>query len=456
VALAVAFSLLAAACGSDKKSTSTTATTSAATTATTTAGTTASTTAATTAGTTADTAASTSAATTPATTAAGGGGAATGSPVTVLALLDLSSASPSPTGTDKVVKATVDAINAKGGLAGHKVVLDMVDTKGDAPTVLAAIAEAASKNPVAVLEDSPTTETASSDALAALGIPIIGEGYSPSVWGGSAGTNTCATAPANFCAKANHLTITTTLTAVVAEQVLGAQAAGAKKLGVASCAEVDSCSSAVPIFDGVAKALGLESVGSTKVSSSAADYTAECIAWVQQGVDFIQISGGAALGVKLMESCGDQGYNGIWGASAGSVSGDLIKQPFTLAGGLNAFPWWVDDAPVKTFRDAMTAGGASADDYSNPVATGLYSAMLLLQKAIADHASSGTLDGKSALAAMYQVKDETLGGLIAPVTFTADNLDRNRDCFWPYVKDKDNKFTNPLGGLKYQCFPPKS
>ena len=57
---------------------------------------------------------------------------------------------------------------------------------------------------------------------------------------------------------------------------------------------------------------------------------------------------------------------------------------------------------------------------------------------------------------MYQVKDETSGGLIAPVTFTAYNLDRHRNCFWPYIKDKSNTFTNPLGGLKFECYPPQS
>jgi branched-chain amino acid transport system substrate-binding protein len=377
--------------------------------------------------------------------------------VNVLALIDLSSAGPAPAGTDKVAQATADAINATGGLAGHKVELSIVDTKGDAPTALAAITDAASKNPVAVIQVSPPTETATGDALAALGIPIMGEGYSPNVWGGAVGDTTCATAPDNFCAKPNHLTITTTFAAVVAEQVLGAQAAGAKKLAVAACAEVDSCSAAVPVFDGIAKAVGLESVSSTKVSSSAADYTAECISWVQQGVDFIQISGGAAMGVKLMASCDDQGYAGTYGASAGSVSGDLTKQPVTLAGGLNAFPWWVDDAPVKTFRDAMTAGGVTEDEWSNPVATGVYSAMMLLQKGITDHADkSATLDGAAALAAMYQVTNESLGGLIVPVTFTADNLDRNRPCYWPFIEGKDNTFVNPLGGLKYQCFPPQT
>ena len=377
--------------------------------------------------------------------------------MTVLALIDQSGPSPSPVGTDKVLQASVDAVNATGGFAGHKVELSIVDTKGDAPTALAGISGAAAKSPVAVVMSSPSTETATADALSALGVPIVGQGYSPSVWGGSVGEATCATAPDNFCAKPNYLTVSTTFSAVVAEQVIGAQAVGAKTLAVASCAEVDSCSAAVPVFDGIAQALGLTSVGSTKVSSSAADYTAECISWVQQNVDFIQISGANAMGVNLMASCNDQGYAGTWGASAGSVSGDLIKQPYPLAGGLNAFPWWVDDAPVTTYRDAMTAGGVTEDEWSNPVATGMYGSMLLLQKGINDYADkAGTLDGAAALAAMYQVKDEALDGLIVPVTFTADNLDRNRPCFWPYIKDKNNTFVNPAGGLKYQCFPPQS
>jgi hypothetical protein len=56
---------------------------------------------------------------------------------------------------------------------------------------------------------------------------------------------------------------------------------------------------------------------------------------------------------------------------------------------------------------------------------------------------------------MYQVTKEDLGGLLAsPVSFTKDNVDRHRDCFWPYIKDEKGNFTNPLGGLKAQCFPP--
>jgi branched-chain amino acid transport system substrate-binding protein len=303
---------------------------------------------------------------------------------------------------------------------------------------------------------SPATETATGDALAATSTAVIGSGYSPSVWGGGFGADLSCASNEAFCAKPNHLTITTTFGAVVAEQVLGAQAAGATTLGVAACAEVDSCSSAAPVFDAVAEAVGLTSVGTTKVSTTAADYSAECIAWIQQGVDFIQISGASSMGVRLMADCADQGYEGLWGASAGTVSGELIQQPYTLAGGINAFPWWVDDAPVAQYRDTMEAAGVGPELYSGPAMTGMYSALLLLQKAVSDYADpDATLDAAAVLEAMYQVEDESLDGLIVPVTFTADNLDRNRPCFWPYVKDADNNFTNPAGGLEYQCFPPQ-
>ena len=437
--------LVAAACGSSKSSTATNSTAVASTSAAAAPSTSA--------------AATTSAAPTVSSSAATTAAAAPAKdPVNVVALIDVTGPSAAPVGLSEITKATVDSINAAGGLAGHPITLQIVDAKGDPAAAQAAVDASTAKKPVAYLLGTAATETAISVALSKTGAAILGQGYSPSVWGGSVGDQAnCKVAPDNFCAKPNFLTIGTTFGAVVQEQVLGAQAAGAKVLATAACAEVDSCSAAAPVFDGTAKALGLATLGVTKVASTATDYTAPCLGFISGGADFIQISGSSQMGVNLMKSCADQGYAGLYGASAGSVNGDLIKQPYKLAGGLNGFPWWVDDAPVATYRDVMTKAKVTADQYSNPVATGFYSALLLLQKAVKDHADAAKpLDAAAVLDAMYQVKAEGLGGLIAPVTFTKDNLDRNRPCFWPYVKDVSNKFTNPLGGLKFQCFPPQA
>ena len=353
------------------------------------------------------------------------------------------------------VKAWGTYINAKGGINGHPVTFDIQDSKGDAAASQSILDAQVAKNPVAMVLETTSTEATIAASLGALKMPVIGFGYTPAVWGGyiEGFKLKCSTDPKApvACALPNAFTITTTFGAVVDEQVLGAQAAGAKKLATAACAEVAACSQAGPVFSATAKTLGLEDTGTIKVDSNKGDYSAECIQWVQQKVDFIQISGSGTMGANIFKSCAEQGYKGIYGASAGSVAGDLIKvKGITLAGGLNAFPWWVDDPAVAEYRDAMKAGGLTEDDIASSALTGMWSSLQLFAKANAKLGDTPT--ATETLKNMFTVKDETLGGLIAPVTFTEGQLAKSRDCFWPYIL-KDGKFTNPLGGLKFQCYP---
>ena len=356
----------------------------------------------------------------------------------------------------KVAEAWVAYINAKGGINGHPVELDIRDTGGDPAKAASQTTEILAKKPVLFLSNSSSTEASQAEALIASGIPIMGVGYSPALWGGgiAAFKVECGPKPAPIpCAADTVFPITTTFGAVVDEQVLGAKAAGATKLAVAACAEVEACSQAGPVFEATTKAEGLEVGGTTKVSSTATDYSAECIKWIADGVDFIQISGGRSLATGLVASCTDQGYTGIWGASAGSVSGPLLlTKGITLAGGLNGFPWFVDDPLVTEYLDAMKASGVTDDGINDPSSTALWSVLQLFAKANASLVDEPT--ASDTLANMYTIKDETLGGLIAPTTFSKGQPgpSKNRNCFWPYIL-KDGKMTNPLGGLTIQCSP---
>ncbi len=378
------------------------------------------------------------------------------SPIVIAAIVDATGPSGGPPQAPEIIQAWGTFINAKGGINGHPVTIEVGDTGGDAAKSQTILDEMVAKKPVMILLESTSTESAMAESLGKTGIPILGVGYNPSVWGGDIESFQlhCSTDPGASvaCALPNAFTLTTTFGAVVDEQVLAAQTVGATTLVTAACAEVDSCSQAAPVFSATAAALGLKDLGVTKVSSTAPDYNAECIQWVQQGVDFIQLSLGGAAGAKIFSDCTDQGYTGTFGASAGSVRGDLITtEGINLAGGLNAFPWWVDDAPVVEYRDALTAGGLKDDAINDPTATGMWGALQLFAKANAKLSDDPT--AAEAMDNMYTVKDETLGGLIAPVTFTKGELAKHRPCFWPFVL-KDGKFTNPLGGLKYQCYPP--
>jgi len=386
--------------------------------------------------------------------------AANKEPIVLAAFID--ETGPSAGDGPAVVKAVVAWAKYRtenGGLNGHPITVDVTDTKGDAATALAAIDSAMEKNPLALILSTSSTETAMAESLAKTNVPVIGVGYAPAVWGGSIAAfhlecSTAADTPLP-CAIPNAFTTSTTTGAVVDQQVLGAKAAGATKLAVAACSEVDSCGRAYPVFEADAKALGLDtSAGLVKISSTASDYTAECITFVQSGVDFIQVSAAGDAAAKLWSDCQDQGYTGILGASAGSVSGDLIKvEGIKLAGGIQGFPWWVDDAPVAQFRDEMEAGGVSKDDYSSPTVTAMYASLQLFAKANADLPDSPT--AADALAAMYTINGETLDGLLPPVTFTEGQTAPARPCFWPYSLT-DGVFTNPLGGLMFECYPPQS
>ena len=377
------------------------------------------------------------------------------SPVLIASLVDLTGPSTGPANIPDVIKAWGDYINTKGGINGHPVTFDIQDTKSDAATAQSELDAMLAKKPVLILLNTAATEAALAESLGKSGVPVMGVGYSPAVWGGyiEAFKLACSTdAGATIaCALPNAFPLATTFGAIVDMQVLGAKAAGATKLASAVCAEIEACSQTEPIKAATAATVGVEDVGAVKVDSTKGDYSAECIQWIQDGVDFIQIGGSAAMGTNLVRSCTDQGYTGIFGASAGSVSGDLIAvEGITLAGGINGFPWWEDDAPVKDYADAMKAGGITDLGIAGPTGTVIWSALQLFAKANATIGDTPT--AAEALKNLFTVKDETLDGLITPVTFTEGQPAKSRDCFWPYIL-KDGKFTNPLGGLKYQCYP---
>ena len=376
------------------------------------------------------------------------------SPVTVVAIVNVTGvgAGSGPFIPD-VINAWATFINNKGGLNGHPVEVDVQDTKGDAAVSQSIIEAGLAKNPVLWLLDDPFTESAMAASLGATGIPVMGLGYAPAVWGGYIASMKypCDPKPKSAfpCALPNAFPLSTTFGAVVESAAFVAKDQGATKVVFAACAEADSCSAAAPVFSLQTKALGLADAGLTKVSSSAADYNAECLVWIEAKVDFINMGVDGFAAGKIMANCLEQGYKGLFAASHGSVAGAMLTGP-DLVGALNGFPWWVDDAPVVEYRDAMQAAGVAKEGYENPTATGMWAAMQMFAKAQA--AMSDAPTAAEALANMYTIKAETLGGLVSSTTWTQGELAGARACWWNYTL-KAGVLANPLGGLTHQCNP---
>ena len=359
------------------------------------------------------------------TSSAGGTSAAglKGTPIKIALLANLTGpAADAEAAAAKVFEAWGTDTNASGGIAGHPVDIVVKDTKGDAPTAQAAAEEVIGDTSIAaVVHASSSTEGVVGQTLADSGLPVVGgEGYNPTVWG----------------KLKNWFGITTTFPQVVDMQVASAQPVGGHTLSVVACAEDPSCVAAMPLFDAATKAAGATYAGTVKVAASAPNYTAECLNLVRGKADFVQLSVAPAVGVRVVQDCQTQGYKGYFGSSAAGVMSSLYDTPgIRLAGGLNAFPWWVDDAPVKHFREVMAARNVPEKDWAQPTATALWATGELFAKAMAKAAAQpeAKVTRETVLDAYGKISGETLDGLLPqPITFKANEPASPVNCYWLY------------------------
>jgi branched-chain amino acid transport system substrate-binding protein len=367
----------------------------------------------------------------------------TGTPLKVALIVDKSS--PSAGGqknTEPVIKAWVQNTNAQGGVAGHPVEVVVFDTKGDAPTGLSTAEKlVADSSIVAVVSVDANGEAAFLKTYSDGGLPVIGGmGYNPRVWG----------------VLPNLFALTTTFPSVVNMQVISAKAQGATTAGVAACAENPSCASAAPLFEAAAKKLSVQYAGIATIAADAPNYTAECLQFINKGTQFIQLSAAGATVLRLASDCRAQGYRNFFGASAGTVTSELYlgDDKIKLAGGLNAFPWFVDSEPVAAFRKVMKEQGVDEKTYGAPTSTATWATMELFKKTLEANKSSLSQSPTRAeiIAAYGTITDETLGGLLPnPITFKANQPAKPVSCFWVYTY-QDKQFS---GDFKPTCPGPE-
>lgn len=190
-------------------------------------------------------------------------------------------------------------------------------------------------------------------------------------------------------------------------------------------------------------------VGLIKVASTATDFTAQCLAMKQDGADYIYMAVAPQGAARLMQQCIQQGYTGLFSAEASSFLPALYSpiKGLTMVGTLNGFPWWVNSAPVETYRSAMTKYVSSSVDWQTSASTATWASLELLGTALSSH--TGDVTRQTILDAMYSIKDQTLGGLLPqPVTYTAGQAAAAVNCFWQFkfVSGETNPILIPPTG----------
>ena len=384
-----------------------------------------------------------------ATTAAAGTAAPaspTGSPI-VIGILTEETGPIAGTQADvaPAAKAWADWVNSNGGINKHPVQVKVLDTAGDpAKAQVAAQQLIDDKTVVAIQMYSASAEASIAPLLSKSGIAISGVGYDTASWGADI-------RPFKLILPAlpNFFTTAATISAIVDTQAAGGKAAGMTTMAVATCSESPNCAQAEPLYKAGAAEAGLAYDGINLVSASAANYTAECVKVIADGVDFFQMSTSGDVGQRIVKDCVAQGYKGWFGASGGTPDSSLIDSGVNWAGGLDGFPWWSTKPAVKEFNDVMTKAKAN---HESPVITGLWANLQLFRKAMSK--ASDTVTREEVLAAYNSVSNESLGGLLAqPVTFKAGAPAPAIDCVFLY-KLEGGKFTSPAGDLTPTCFTP--
>jgi len=359
---------------------------------------------------------------------------ATGTPIKIGVVATLSGKPLPATAGPEGLKAWAATINGQGGLAGHEVQIIVKDDGNDPTKSLTAVKQLVEEDHVVALTSWSNLETSWSDYVEDQKVPVVGgQSYAP-VWMQS---------PDFFPVQA-------TLGTALTSQPLAALNAGAKTIGSYYTADVASAVEAVDAKNDIATSLGLDPVFDAAISSSQPDFTGPCLAGKDAGAQAMMLSGVPVE--RITPSCAQQGFTPLWILPGETVTAEVLKTPElgdVLAPQM-AFPFFVDDAATKDYREAMDTDyrGPEEEKFS-PLTSSAWMAGLVYEEVGKSLAEDGTVTSADIFDGLYQVKDLTDDGLLAGISYAKDDKERSVDCFWETTV-KDGKWEAP-NGLEPTC-----
>lgn len=336
-------------------------------------------------------------------------------------------------GAKAVAHAWQEYTNANGGVLGHPVQIDMVDSKNTVPG-----ATSAAK---AFLKDDSVDAIFMTDLVAEGALNQLFTNTPVAVLSGGGSADTFWSKVPGVFQDVSGSDYT------IKAYVDQAKAAGATSFGWAACAEVAVCNANGSKAMDYAKSVGLTPTGVQQVSATASDYTAQCLAFTGKQTDSIAFNIGYQVGTRFATDCLQQGYTGIFSVTnSGFDQGAFSKVAgFKAAGGTQGFPWWSSDPKVVAYRDAMKQYSPDGT-YTSGNSTSIWSSFELLKKAL-ENAKPTTINRSTVMDAMYTIKNETLGGLLPePITYTKGQPSKPVSCNWLFTYnagDSDPKSIEP-------------
>jgi branched-chain amino acid transport system substrate-binding protein len=342
--------------------------------------------------------------------ASGSAGAqASGSPLTIG--VECSCSGPfgaSVTAAWQATQAWSKWVNASGGVGGHPVVLKEMDDAGSPATALSNAQDLVGAK-VPLIFDLSILDSAWEKVADAAKIPVVGGNISGAPY---------YTDP-NFYASGQ------TNDNSIYSSFVTAQTAGAKNIGILNCAE--GCTVFQGLEETTAKAMKLPIAYVASFAATAPNYTAQCLAAKQAGVQALFLAGSISVIARVASDCSSQGYDPVYVTEGTGFTNQVLT-----ATGLKDHLWSeFPDLPYFAQSASITTMNAAIDQAFpklrgdnlvwSEFAMEAWTGGLLIQEA----AKAGGITASTAPTAaafttgLNDISKNDLGGLAPSLTFAA-------------------------------------
>jgi branched-chain amino acid transport system substrate-binding protein len=332
-------------------------------------------------------------------------------------------------------------INAHGGLNLHPVKVIELDDQSSAATALQDVETLIVNDHAIVIADNSFYDASFAKYVDSKKVPVIGLSV-------GAGEFPYVT-DANFYAPSG-----TVLTSLWGSAKAAALAGGAK-LSFLYCAEIPACGQVVPIMQANATSVGMTMPYSAAFSASAPNYTAQCLAAQSAGVDAL-FAGGANVqsNQRVYDNCATQQYFPVAVGGETTISEAMINDPniHHIAASSPTLPWFVNQGPKSgsaIFHKVM--GSYISKSFSVAGLTSIWTGLQLIAAAAKN--VTGKPTSQQIYKGLYALKNETLGGMSVPFSFTKGKP-TSVHCVFAY--QAVNGKLGMLNGGKPVCQPPAS
>jgi branched-chain amino acid transport system substrate-binding protein len=301
-------------------------------------------------------------------------------------------------------------VNAHGGINGYPVKLYIVDDVNDPTKSATGFRLLVSQDHVQAIAGYFTPQAAAwaSDAQAD-GIPVIG---SPGV---------------NVAEYSNPIFFPTGIAQVQSAYASAASAKfyGVPKIGVMYCTEAPICAQVPVLLTNFAKFVGggVKIVATAAISGSQPSYAAQCLALKSAGAQSLIVASAAPVVLRVIQQCVQQGWKPFDLSFSGGIGHNDPPNLDNIHVALTTQQIGLGDTSTSGGRQmneiisAYAPGIPSSSQYSDAI--GAANASLEMFAAAATAAKLTPASAPSVLLqGLYSLKNETLGGLIAPITYT--------------------------------------